>query len=315
MLNFLKEYFTFTRGERNGIIVLLLIIIMIILLPFVSRFFRQQNEIDFSQFQKEIEEFEKQQARAREKRVKENTAAFELFSFDPNEITEAEWRKLGVNEKTARTIINYRGKGGYFDEKQDLLRIYGFDTAQYELLEPYMVLDQEEEAKAAMDPFDKTVFSKPREKKQKEKISYAKKPEHQPKEIINVELNSADTAELVKVRGIGPTLSKRIIKYRNKLGGFVNVEQLLEVYGMDSTWFEIMKPSLSVNSTLISKIDINHVLQEELEKHPYFGKNIAKAIVNYRQQHGFFRSADDLKKIYLIDEKNIKKIEPYIGID
>ncbi len=312
MLNFLKEYFSFSRGERNGIVVLLFIIVILIALPHLIEFFRQRKEIDFSQFQKEIEEFEKQQALAKEKKIKHDTSAFELFNFDPNEISEADWHRLGVAEKTARTIINYRSKGGYFDEKTDLLKIYGFDSAKYEMLEPYIVFAENNQD--VIDPLDKSVFKKPEEEKPKENYSYERKTGYKPNEIIIVELNSADSATLVKVRGIGPTLSKRIIKYRDKLGGFVSVRQMMEVYGMDSTWFETMKPSLRVDSMLTSKIAINSVLQEDLEKHPYFGRNVAKAIINYRQQHGSFSGVDDLKKIYLVDEKLFQKIKPYITI-
>lgn len=313
--NFFKEYFTFSRGQRNGIFVLLLIIIILIVLPHLMEFFKHQQKIDFTQFQKEIAEFEKQQVIAKEKKFKLDTASFELFSFNPNEITETDWRRLGVSERTARTIMNYRNKGGHFNEKEDLLKIYGFDTAKYEILEPYIAFRNDE--KPEFDPFDKAVFKKPEEKKQyqKEKFSYEKKSEYKPKENVIVELNSADTTELVKVRGIGPTLSRRIIKYRDKLGGFVGVDQLMEVYGMDSVWFETMKPSLIVDSSRVTKVAVNSVLPEDLEKHPYFGRNIARAIVNFRQQHGSFRSVEDLKKIYVIDENLFERIEPYVMID
>lgn len=314
--NFLKEYFTFSRGERNGIVVLLLIIISLLILPYLMDFFKQQQEIDFTNFQKEIAEFEKQQALAKEKKFQPDTAAYELFHFDPNEITEEDWHRLGVGEKTTRTIMNYLNKGGRFDKKEDLLKIYGFDTAKYEVLEPYIVFNEEE--KPEFDLFDKTVYRK-HEKKKHYKIreggSYDKKTEYKPKINVSVELNSADTTELLKVRGIGPTLSRRIVKYRDKLGGFVVVNQLMEVYGMDSAWFEIMKPSLRVDTNLIAKISINSVLQEDLEKHPYIAGNAAKAIVNYRQQHGRFTSVDDLKKVYVIDEKMFEKIKPYVLID
>jgi len=315
--NFFKEYFTFSRGERNGIIVLLFIIMILIALPYLLEFFRQQKEIDFSQFEKDIKEFEKQQAHAREMKVNKDTAAFEPFNFDPNELSEADWRKLGVSAKTARTIINYRSKGGFFDEKEDLLKIYGFDTAKYKTLEPYIVLAHNEENEE-MDPFDKPVFRKKGEdKKQRsnEKFSYERKTESGVQENFVVELNSADTAALLKVKGIGPLLSRRIIKYREMLGGFVKVEQLMEVYGMDSLWFQTMKSSLTIDNGLVSKIAINAVTLEDLEKHPYFGRSVAKTIVNYRQQHGGFRSVDDLKKVYSIDEKLFAKIEPYILID
>jgi len=320
MLNFLKEYFIFSRGERNGIIVLLIIIVILIFLPYFLSFLRERIEIDFSQFQKEIQEFKKQQALAQEKNNNQNSRSFELFDFDPNEITKADWKKLGVNEKIARIIMNYRKKGGVFWDKDDLLKIYGFDTAKYEILVPYIVItedDEQSKEKYAMNPLDKPVYKKLYKQKQKPKKypRYEKKTEYKPKEKIVVELNAADSLMLVGVNGIGPVLSIRIIKYRNMLGGFVNVDQIMEVYGMDSTWFQIMKPSLRVDGNQVSKIQINNITQWDLQKHPYFRKNVAKAILNYRQQHGAFTSIGDLQKIYLVDENLFQKIKPYIVIE
>lgn len=317
MGSFFKEYFTFSRGERNGILVLLFIIISLIALPSLIGLFRQQKEINFFRFQNDIAQFERHQELARLKKTGHDTTAAELFVFDPNDITEADWRRLGVGEKTTRSIINYRNKGGYFDEKQDLLKIYGFDSAKYKMLEPYIVFSETNKEKEIIDPFDKPVFKKPAEKKiyRKENSSYDRKTEFKPKEKAVVELNSADTAELAKLRGIGSILSGRIVKYRDRLGGFMHVDQLREVYGMDSARFQIIKSSLVVDSTQIVKILINTVSCDELEKHPYFGRSAAKAIVSYRQQHGRFQHADDLGKIYAIDKTLLEKMKPYVTID
>ena len=167
-----------------------------------------------------------------------------------------------------------------------------------------------------MNPFDKPVFNKPRKQNKKPTGNHRFKSnrEYNAKQSI-VELNSADSLMLVRVNGIGPVLSSRIIKYRNMLGGFVNVDQLMEVYGMDSTWFQTMKPSIVADSAQVSKISINSITQPDLERHPYFGKNVARAILNYRQQHGAFTSIDELLKLYLVDDELLQKIKPYIVIE
>ncbi len=320
MLNFLKEYFSFSRGERNGIIVLLIIIVILIFSPYAISFFKEQKEIDFSQFQKEITEFEQRQELAQQKKEHQKSGSHELFNFDPNEITEDDWKRLGVSERTARIIMNYREKGGIFLEKDDLLKIYGFDTSAYRMIEPYIVIAEDDEQsrdKYAMNPFDKPVYRKQPERKPQPKrdFHYERKSEYRPREKVAVELNSADSLALIGVNGIGLTLSTRIIKYRNRLGGFVSVEQVMEVYGIDSALFQIMKPSLAVDETKAKKLPINIIAQEELERHPYFRRNIAKAIVNYRQHHGAFTVIEDLKKIYVVDENLFEKIKPYITTD
>ncbi len=309
--NFLREYFSFTRSQRNGIVVLLVLIVVLLILPYFIPLFIKQQEIDFSAFQKEIAAFESQSNYNEESPQRNDTVSMALFAFDPNELDEAGWKNLGVEERTIRTILNYRNKGGHFFEKDDLLKIYGFDTAKYEQLEAYIQIAEEE--KEVMNPLEKSVY-KPREKYES-KTTYPERKEKPKYEPRKVELNAADSALLVTVNGIGPVLSKRIIKYRDKLGGFVNVNQMMEVYGMDSVWFETIKPSLLVDSTSVIKISINTITQEELSKHPYFWKNVAKAICNYRQQHGAFAGIDDLKKIYVLDETLLRKIEPYLSFE
>lgn len=312
MFNFLNAYFSFTRSQRNGIFVLLLLILVLLLFPYFIPLLFPVEEIDFSAFQKEIAAYESQSNALAETPVQQDTAALALFEFDPNELDETGWRKLGVQQKTIRTILNYRNKGGHFYAAEDLLKIYGFDTVKYEQLALYIKIAEEE--KVVMNPLKKSVYQP------KEKDAWkTKSPERKEKpkyEERKVELNTADSALLVTVNGIGPVLSKRIIKYRNRLGGFSNVNQLMEVYGMDSVWYEKIKPALLVDSLAVVKIPINRITQEELQKHPYFWKNkIAQAICNYRQQHGSFAGIDDLKNIYLLDEALLQKIEPYLSFE
>ncbi len=316
MLSFFKEYFTFTRDQRNGIIVLLIIIALLMATPYVLPLFVKQSEVDISQFKKEIEEFEKRKSKSPERADAHDISASTLFYFDPNEISEEGWLQLGVREKIVRIILNYRAKGGKFDEKEDLKKIYGFDEQTYLRLEPYILIpekDPEEVERETTDPFDKTVYSakKPRFEKEFERRSTPYIPK-EPEPIV-VELNSADSMTLTKVRGIGPVLSKRIIKYRDRLGGFVNVNQLREVYGIDTTFLDQIISSTYVNLALIKKLNVNQASYDEIAAHPYFGKNLAKAITNYRAQHGMFKVEDDLRKIYLIDENVFVKIEPYLS--
>lgn len=309
MIHFLKEYFAFTRTQRNGVLVLLLLIIVLLLLPYLMPLFVTQEQIDFAEFQKEIAAFETQTHFPEKSGSGNDMEGITLFHFDPNELDEAGWKNLGVPEKTIRTILNYRTKGGHFSDADDLLRIYGFDTAKYEQLFPYIRIADVN----VMNPLKKSVYTPVGKTTDKPVYYEQKKKPH--REQQKIELNSADSALLVTVKGIGPVLSKRILKYRSKLGGYVHIEQLLEVYGMDSLWFESIKPALFVDAASAIKIPINTIPQSELEKHPYFRNNAAMKICNYRQQHGAFSSMDDLKKIYTLDEALIGKMEPYLRFE
>lgn len=126
------------------------------------------------------------------------------------------------------------------------------------------------------------------------------------------ELNSADTTDLQQLHGIGSVFARRIVGYRKLLGGFVRKEQLLEVYNLDAELYEKIDPYLTIDTTLIQKIDINSVTLQQLRKHPYLDYYQAKAIINLRTQHGPFESPIQLLNTAVIDQETYNKINPYI---
>lgn len=133
-----------------------------------------------------------------------------------------------------------------------------------------------------------------------------------PYDTLLVDINTADTARLQQLRGIGPVFASRIVKYRNLLGGFVDIRQLLEVYGMDENRFSSIEPHLTASSLNVRKMRINSASFEELRSHPYLDYYQARAIVDYRRTVGPVRNPEDLLKINLVDEKTIRKISDYI---
>lgn len=133
-----------------------------------------------------------------------------------------------------------------------------------------------------------------------------------PYDTLLVDINTADTARLQQLRGIGPVFASRIVKYRNLLGGFVDIRQLLEVYGMDENRFSSIEPHLTASSLNVRKMKINSASFEELRRHPYLDYYQARAIVDYRRTVGPVRNPEDLLKINLVDEETIRKISDYI---
>jgi competence protein ComEA len=128
-----------------------------------------------------------------------------------------------------------------------------------------------------------------------------------------VEINSADTTQLISLPGIGSKLASRIILFREKLGGFYDVKQVGEVYGLRDSVFRIIQPTLRCDTSLIRKIDINHADKDALKIHPYIRWAVANTLVAYRAQHGPFHSADDLGKIDNLEEEVIQKMMPYLS--
>jgi competence ComEA-like helix-hairpin-helix protein len=230
--------------------------------------------------------------------LKSNSKGSERFNFDPNGLSEKDWRRLGLTDKQIRTIKNYESKGGKFKKKEDLKKMYSIKNELYESLEQYIKIS----SLASDIKNEKVLISE---------VKDTKKPVLIP---TLLDLNSADSAMLTTIKGIGPFFAKTIIKYRNSLGGFYAKEQLMEVWKFDREKFDMVEKFLIVDPLKIKKININTCEAEHL-KSPYIKWNVANAIVNYRKQHGKFKTIDEITKTDLVDEETLRKIAPYLTVE
>ena len=304
----LKDYFSFSKRERTGGIVLIIIIILVFLLPE----FYPEPEVyvdtkEIAEFKKQVSGLKTLQADSGD-RIEINTGsnyeksytgdrqkAF-LFYFDPNTLSGEGWKKLGIGERTVGTILNYRSKGGEFKKPEDLGRIYGMKKEKYEELLPFVRI-------AARDE----------EKKKDEGIRVEIKRSGA-RTITSVDLNEADTTMLIALPGIGSKLANRIVSFRDKLGGYYSIEQVGEVYGLPDSTFQKIRSYLRCDSSLVRKLDINRSDENDLKNHPYIKWNIARAIVNYRLQHGPYERLDNLLDIDIISPPIFQKISPYLKV-
>lgn len=297
-----RAYFSFSKKELNGIFLLCFLILFITLIPYIYRLYSKEEVYDLETFKREAMEFKALATKRSEKYkgFRDHTEAASLkgdyFEFDPNGLAEKEWRRLGLSSKQVRVILNYEAKGGRFYRKTDLKKIYSIYSAQYTALEPYIRI-------AASNAETRSGKPEGRERPAKNDLV--------PISAL-IELNSADSAKLESIHGIGPVFASRIIRYRDRLGGFYKKEQLREVYGLDSLKYSRLKDQVEVNTALIQKINLNKVTFEQLKMHPYLHYKQMNAILQYRKQHNSFGSADDLKKLAIMNEEIIRKIEPYL---
>lgn len=166
-------------------------------------------------------------------------------------------------------------------------------------------------SKPAFREIDKPKSKTTAKYKPKSKTKY-QKSWNQPSGIT---LNQADSVDLKRVYGIGKVLSKRIIKFRDKLGGFHSKDQLAEVYGLDSlTVKKVLEQFPLEQSPAIKRLKINEADQQTLGNHPYISYKLAKVIVSYRDQHGPFSTLESLEDIVIIDHQTFLKISPYLEI-
>ncbi len=130
-----------------------------------------------------------------------------------------------------------------------------------------------------------------------------------------VEINSADSADLVSLPKIGPVLAGRIVNYRERLGGFKSLKQLTEIWGFKEDMLYDLEGKISLNPSLAKPVLLNSIALEDLRKHPYFKYTLSQALVNYRMQHGPFQKLEDVKNIKMVNDSIYHLILPYCVID
>lgn len=300
----LKNYFDFNRGERIGILVVIAIIIFVLALPNLIKVTLKDNNEEFLRFTKDIEKFEKSlkdvsdslnEARRLDFQQMDRSVAenkLTPFAFNPNLLPSAQWSKMGLKDWQIKVIKNYEAKGGKFYKKEDFKRMFCISPSEYEILEPYISIPEQKNEYADRKPEIKEV-----------------------KKRVLVDLNTADSVTLLTLYGIGPSFAKRIIKYRNLLGGFYSKMQLLEVYGLDQDRLDKIVDYCAVSPDGIKKININTIKTEELKKHPYFDYYTAKAIVDQRVILKKYTSIQQIKEIPLIHDELFNKIKNYLTIE
>ncbi len=197
---------------------------------------------------------------------------YESFAFDPNTVSVADLQRLGLSERQAESIENYRSKGGRFRSKEDFRKMYVVSDTLFARLEAYI-------------------------------------------DIPKLELNRADSAALVALRGIGPYYARKILDYRERLGGFVDAAQLLEIDGLDADRLAGFSEDVTVDAKKIRKIDLWHASDTVLARHPYIGAKGARSVLRYRQLYDSARwTLPDLAKERALPPENIEKLKKYIEI-
>ena len=323
----LRDSFGFSQTEIRGTIVLAICGLVLLITPLLLKYFfispnysQLTYKEDTAMLDQTMATLEKQKQANDSLQLiekEENKLAYannsfaeniSFFTFNPNQIDVNQWKSLGLKPYLAERIVKYRTKGGKFKTKSDLQKIYGFPEDLYKRLYDYIQLPENladsKIAKEYKQEKSTDVASENFPKKE-----YAKKENA----LQAFELNTADTAQLKQIRGIGAVISERIVKFRNSLGGFHSIEQVKEVYGIkDEVYQELSKYAKMSKEFEAKKININTADVNILKVHPYIGYKNAQIIINYRNQHGHYTSADDLLKTKVIDEAQVEKLRKYL---
>ncbi len=294
--NFLNNFFGFNKQQRNGLLVLASVSFILLLIRMFYPYFIKPDRLvikDLPLIERKIDSAYTQTQNKYRNNFSETNQAGNLCVFDPNTVSFDQLMQLGFKEKTAKIFLKFRDRGFVFKQKADLQKVYGISDNFYEKLQPYILIESKSGAQ------QKSAFVEEKTIEANKKVSE--------KQVI--ELNTADSIALVGLNGIGPSFAKRILKYKNILGGFVAVEQLKEVYGFNEELFEKVKDLVTIEASLIKKIDLNKDDFKTINKHPYLSYELTKAIFDQRRKTPI--TAANLKEI--INEGSVyNKLLPYL---
>ena len=284
---FIKKYFYFSPSERKGIMLLTLILVLVIFTPFIYRLVKPNTELVIN-----IQQFTALDSLDKSTSKSEDFTTQDPFKFNPNSASSEELKQLGFTDKNIATLQNYLSKGGKIKSADGLKKIYGIDEKLVTKLTPFLLFEKQQENSNSKHVIDTLNYTK------KEKIQV-------------LEINTADSFSLVKLYRIGPKLAAKIIAYREKLGGFLNLHQLTEIYGFDEDILYDLQNKIAVDASKAKRINLNTITEEELKNHPYFKYKLARVITNYRNQHGKYNSYNDLLKIKIINDSILDRIKIY----
>jgi competence protein ComEA len=285
------DYFNFSARERRGTALLTFIILSeIIVLNFLNHYQTPIPPPD-PELVKAVLALNEPRSSFRENSNKRDSTPqvnFHPLSFNPNNITTEIALSAGLSEKQSKVILNYVSKGGVFRTKNDFKKMYCIPEKQFEKLKPFLLLP--------------------------DSFSVPKKPKQERKYFL-VDINRADSLTLIQIKGIGPVFSSRIIKYRDKLGGFIAVAQLKEVYGMRDSLYDAILPSIILHDSMpLRYIHLNTDTITLLAAHPYIRWKLANVIVNYRKQH-LIQSVEEIRSMPMVNEETYLKLYKYLKID
>ena len=288
-MKFLKSHFALSRSQQNGIFLLVTLIIIFQVILFVDFFPDKEITLD----EEKIEAYQKQldSLRQLENRTNRDT----IYPFNPNYLTDFKAYRLGLKVDEIDRLFAYRKNGNWVNSKEDFQRVTGISDSLFRKISPSL-------------RFPEWVG--------KQKTRFPAKENPVPEEVVKTDLNIASASDLRKVNGVGEVLSERIVKYRNSIGGFIDVVQLEDVYGLspevivriNERFTLLSKPNISIKN-------INEATEAELAEIPYFNQRVAKEILTYKRLHERISSFEELSKIAHFPYDKIDRIKLYLAIE
>ena len=297
-----RIYFVMTAEQWLGVVVLVVLVVGTLMV--VKRFqppkedetvwVNDSTKSQFADYQEKQDSIRKAQWRRQR-----DTIAIRMEVFDPNTADSSTLVHLGFKPWQAKNMVKYRAAGGKYRKPEDLKKLYGMTDSMYQALTPYIYIAREEVDSVAVDSLRKD--------------SLPRWEEENKDTILN--LRTADTVELKMIHGIGSYRARQIVRYREQLGGFVSVEQVLEAKGMENVDADSLLAHFWIDTVKIEAMNVNSVGVQRLSRHPYLRFEQAQAIYELRRKKIRLDSIQQLQQIECISAETLEKIAPYLNFD
>ncbi|MBO4658937.1 MAG: helix-hairpin-helix domain-containing protein [Prevotella sp.] len=324
----LKEFFYFQKSDRKVIVVALCVIVAALLAIFFLGRNTTTGLSDNSGYPDSTDYSLRPESSGPSDGQPTNFSP-ERFVFDPNTADSSQLIRLGLQPWQVRNILKYRAKGGVYREPSDFARVYGLTVKQYRELQPYIrispdyrpaseVYGRNRSYHAPRNGYGSSSHGSYDRGSEKEVGGDAATPTFYARDTVrypvklkvgeHVGLNVADTTMLKKVPGIGSYYARRIVAYRDRLGGFADVRQLLEIEGFP----EEALAFFDVGNGPFRRLNLNKLSLSQLRSHPYLNFYQAKAITEYRRLKGPIHSLSDLSLSPEFPPQEIERLVPYV---
>jgi competence protein ComEA len=231
-----------------------------------------------------------------------------FFGFNPNEISKSDWVSLGLSPYQADGVMRFKNRIGGFKSKRDLERVYVLPEGWFARHKADIEL-----------PDDKPHRAKPQYTDYKSKTTSQFAQEFPTKaaetKVALVELNAADSLDLMDIRGVGAKSARQIIRYREALGGFRTLDQLTEIRYLHPNVLQKLMETVRVDSSLVRPMNLNEVTVDDLAKHPYLSWKMAQSIIDMRKHRKRFNRVDELLEHHRMTDSLFLLIRPYIYVE
>ena len=287
-MKFFESHFWYNKDQRNGILLLVFLILIFQSIYFFIDF--SNNEVDFNDHQLSVYQHKIDSLKIVQRTFKKP----KFYPFNPNYITDFKGYQLGMSVDEIDNLLEYRKTGKFINSAEEFQKITRVSDSLLNNISPFF-------------KFPNWV-SKP-------KINN-KNTEINTKNFVKKDLNIATEENLIKIRGIGQKLAKRIVSYRELLGGFTFDDQLYEVYYLDSLLADkVLNNFKVIEKPIINQVNINNATFKEVLHLPYIDYQLTKKIFNYRNEVKNIKNIEELKKIDSFPLNKFDRITLYLATD